>query len=114
MKHLFLASIGLADALVLAALWLAAATFGHGARPAGDAAMVYGTNNPGQTISKPGTEKQAEAKSNPSVVRLTAQIPVATCCYTYAGSSCPLVNTVPARTPCRCYYPYGWLAGIAY
>ena len=114
MKHLYLASIVLTDALVLAAVGVATATFGHGARPASDAAMLCGTNNSGQTISKPRPEKQAEAKSDPSVVRLTAQIPVATRCYTYAGSSCPLVNTVPARTPCKCYYPYGWSAGIAY
>lgn len=116
MKRLYIASMGLAATVLLAAASIVTATYGHGltADPTAHPKSVCGLYNPGHQASQPGTPKEAEAKASPSAVRLTAQVPIATVCYTFAGPTCPMFNLVPAGSLCECPSPFGPLEGIAY
>ncbi len=44
---------------------------------------------------------------------LMAQMIPASSCVTYAGPVCPLKVLLPVGAQCACYYPDGWLSGIA-
>src|ERR1022692_2606948 len=116
MKRPYIASIGLTAAMVFAAVSIATANYSHGlkANPTAHPVSLCGLNKPGHSTSKPATAKQTEAKASLPANRLTAQVPIATTCYTFAGPTCPMVIAVPVGSFCTCNYPGGALAGRAY
>jgi hypothetical protein len=111
MKRPYIASMVLTAALLFATGG-ALATFRHGrtADPSAHPARVCGLNNSAPSVSQPSARKQAGDKVNG---RLTAQVQVATVCYTYAGPVCPMFVAVPVGAPCVCETVYGPLPGIA-
>jgi hypothetical protein len=115
MKHLHIASVGLAALLVLAAVSVATATYGHAPAtdPTAHSVSVCGLNNTEHQKSQPTPSKETAGKASLPTARLTAQVPIATVCQTFAGPICPMYVAVPVGSPCTCYYPNGALAGIA-
>ena len=55
---------------------------------------------------------QVELQSDVSRILMAQMIP-ASSCVTYAGPVCPLRVLLPVGAQCACYYPDGWLSGIA-
>jgi hypothetical protein len=116
MKRLYIASIAITAAIVLATVSVATATYSHGptavsAALSGGACSLNVTAHP---ALQPATAQKTDGKAGLPSVRLAAQAQYATTCYTFAGPTCPMTVLVPPGSACTCYYPTYWLNGVAH
>ncbi len=115
MKRSYIASMGLTAALLVAVGGAAIATFrpGRTADPSAHPARVCASAGTANSVFHSVPRKEAARKASPPGDLLTAQVRVATLCYTYAGPVCPMAVAVPAGTLCECPSIYGPLPGVA-